>query len=139
MAKSSDDRLAEAWHDLMGRYHAVSCALERELQNRHQISVSDFEVLQELHAAADGTMRMHDLADRVHLTQSALSRLVARLEDDGLVERTMCTDDRRSVWTAITDAGAARYRAARPTQRRVLREEAVDCVGATKVDLAVSR
>ncbi|MGI8880731.1 MAG: MarR family winged helix-turn-helix transcriptional regulator [Jatrophihabitans sp.] len=123
----------------MGRYHSVWCMLERELQNAHQISVSDFEVLQQLQAAKDGTMRMHELADRVHLTQSALSRLVARLEGDDLVERTMCTDDRRSVWTAITGAGQARYREARPTQRRVLREEAVDCVGATGVDVPISR
>jgi DNA-binding MarR family transcriptional regulator len=64
---------------------------------------------------------MHDLGEHVHVTQSALSRLVARLEADGLVERVMCTDDRRSVFARLTPAGLDLYKAARPTQREVLR------------------
>ena len=66
----------------------------------------------------------------MHLTQSALSRLIARLERDGLVERSMCTDDRRSVWVCITAAGIERYRAARPTQRAILRAHAGGCLEA---------
>jgi DNA-binding MarR family transcriptional regulator len=121
----SDEGLATAWHELMGSYHRLACVLDRELSSRHDITVSDFEVLQQLQLATpDGSMRMHDLAATVHLTQSALSRLVSRLERDGLVSRTMCTDDRRSVWTKITPAGAERYLAARPTQRALLREHA---------------
>ncbi len=120
-----DDDLAAEWHDLMGRYHRITCALDRELLAKHGITVSDFEVLQQLYAAesGDGQVRMHDLGDRVHLTQSALSRLVSRLEADGLVERGMCADDRRSVWTKITAAGSARFAAARPTQRAILRDQ----------------
>jgi DNA-binding MarR family transcriptional regulator len=121
----SDDGLARAWHELMGSYHRLSCVLDRELSARHDITVSDFEVLQQLYLAEpDRSLRMHDLAGHVHLTQSALSRLVSRLERDGLVSRTMCTDDRRSVWTKITPSGIERYHAARPTQRGLLREHA---------------
>jgi len=121
----SDDDLARAWHELMGSYHRLSCVLDRELSVRHDITVSDFEVLQQLYLAEpDRSLRMHDLAGHVHLTQSALSRLVSRLERDELVSRTMCTDDRRSVWTRITPAGIERYLAARPTQRGLLREHA---------------
>ena len=121
----SDDDLARAWHELMGRYHRTSCILDRELEHTHGISGSDFEVLQQLVVRGDnGSLRMLDLAAHVHLSQSALSRLVARLEKDGLVERSMCTDDRRSVFTCITAAGRERYAAARPTQRAVLRDAA---------------
>lgn len=121
----TDEDLAASWHDLMGRYHRISCNLDRELLAKHGITVSDFEVLQQLHGAAPKySMRMHELAEHVHLTQSALSRLIARLEQDGLVERTMCVDDRRSVFTTITPAGIERYLAARPTQRAILREQA---------------
>jgi DNA-binding MarR family transcriptional regulator len=67
---------------------------------------------------------MHDLGEHVHVTQSALSRLVARLEADGLVERVMCTEDRRSVFAKLTPAGLDLYKAARPTQREVLRTTA---------------
>ncbi len=126
MSRTSDDDLAAAWHDLMGRYHRAICALDRELLAQHRISASDFEVLQQLYQATpDRAMRLHELGDGVHLTQSALSRLIARLERDGLVERCMCPDDRRSVIATITSDGIARYRKARPTQRAVLRQQAV--------------
>jgi DNA-binding MarR family transcriptional regulator len=56
----------------------------------------------------------------VHLSQSAASRLVARMERDGLVERTTCPDDRRAIFIALTEAGRRRYHEAKPTQRAVL-------------------
>lgn len=126
MGKRSDDQLAAAWHELMGRYHRVSCALDRELQAEHGITVSDFEVLQELYAAgADQRLPMHELGERVHLTQSALSRLITRLERDGLVKRCECDYDRRTVLTCITPAGIKRYESAKPTQRAILRDQSV--------------
>ncbi|MCU1490006.1 MAG: regulatory protein MarR [Acidimicrobiaceae bacterium] len=126
MNKGSDEALASEWHELMARYHRLTCRLDRELESSHGISASEFEVLQLLHASGDGgCLRMHVLAEQVHLSQSALSRLVAKLESEGLVERTLCTDDRRSVFTTITAAGTERYLAARPTQRAILREQAI--------------
>lgn len=131
MSKRTDDELARAWHELMSRYHRVSCVLDRALQAAHGISGSEFAVLEQLaDARPDRTLRMHDLGEHAHVTQSALSRLVARLEVDGLVTRTMCTDDRRSVWTKLTPAGLALYEAARPTQREVLRTEGGSCLAA---------
>jgi DNA-binding MarR family transcriptional regulator len=126
--QQSDDELASAWHDLMGQYHRITCTLDRELMNRHQLTLSEFEVLQQLHASSGDVVRMHELGERVHLTQSALSRLIARLEKDGLVERGMCADDRRSVWAKLTPAGAKRYTQARPTQRAILRDQASGCL-----------
>ena len=66
---------------------------------------------------------MHDLAGSSHLSQSALSRVVGRLENDGLVQRTMCANDRRGIYANITDAGRARLEAARPAHRAVLERE----------------
>lgn len=128
MATTSDDALAAQWHELMGRYQRLSCTLDRELQAAHGLTASDFEVLEQLHGSTLRALRMHELGDRVHLTQSALSRLVARLERDGLLERTMCTEDRRSVLVKLTDGGAARYRQARPTQRAILRSDGAGCL-----------
>lgn len=134
-----DDELASGWHELIGRYHRVSCALDRALSAQHGLANSDFEVLQQLCVGLDAgvagaerpQVRMSELGERVHLTQSAFSRLISRLESAGLVERTVCDDDRRSAWTRITDAGVRRYLEARPTQRAILRELAepqdVDC------------
>jgi DNA-binding MarR family transcriptional regulator len=123
-----EDELAAAWHELMGRYHRITCTLDRELMAKHELTGSEFEVLQQLQADDDGSMRMHELGEQVHLTQSALSRLIGRLERDGLVERGMCADDRRSVWAKITDIGQQRYAEAKPTQRAILRDQAVGCI-----------
>jgi DNA-binding MarR family transcriptional regulator len=130
VSKRSDDELAWAWHELMSRYHRVSCVLDRALQSTHGISGSEFAVLEQLAEAHDHSLRMHDLGEHAHVTQSALSRLVARLEADGLVHRQMCIDDRRAVWANLTPAGLDLYRAARPTQREVLRAEGGDCLAA---------
>lgn len=128
MSKVSDEKLAASWHELMGRYNQLSCRLDRELGAQHDLTSSEFEVLQLLHAAKpDGKVRMSALAEHAHLSQSALSRLVSRLENDGLVCRNTCSDDRRAQWTEITAEGRERYDAARPTHRKILREEAGDC------------
>jgi DNA-binding MarR family transcriptional regulator len=109
----------------------VSCVLDRALQSAHGISGSEFAVLEQLAASRpEHALKMHDLGEHAHVTQSALSRLVARLEADGLVERVMCVEDRRSVFAKLTLAGQQLYDAARPTQREVLRTEGGECLAA---------
>jgi len=132
MAKvSNDDALALEWHQLMGRYQRLMCSLDRELGANHDLSASEFEVLQQLSEADECSLRMSELGESAHLTQSALSRLVTRLERDGLVTRKTCDTDRRALFVALTDAGRERYAEARPTQRRVLREAGSDCLERT--------
>ena len=79
-------------------------------------------MLERLSGQPDDACRMQSLAGHVHLSQSALSRVVGRLEAAGLVEREMCPEDRRGIFARLTRDGRARYEAARPTHRRVLRE-----------------
>jgi len=116
------DDLVAGWHELRERHARATTALERALEDEHQLGVSEFEVLERLADAEESTCRMQALHDTVHLSQSALSRVVGRLESAGLVERKMCADDRRGIFAALTDAGRARYEDARPTHRRVLGE-----------------
>lgn len=123
----NDEQLASEWHQLMGRYQRLMCALDRELGTAHDLSASEFEVLQQLSQADDHGMRMAALGESAHLTQSALSRLVTRLERDGLLTRKTCDNDRRAMFVALTDDGRRRYDEARPTQRRVLRDAGPDC------------
>jgi DNA-binding MarR family transcriptional regulator len=108
------------WHDLMSRYARTMSALERQLEEEHGLGVSEYEVLERLAAPDKDQRRMQELAEAVHLSQSALSRVVGRLEADGLVERGLCPEDRRGIYACLTDAGRARYEAARPTHRSVL-------------------
>ena len=130
MSKREDDELARAWHELMNRYHRVSCILDRKLQAEHGVTGSEFAVLEQLADAQDCALRLHELGEHTHVTQSALSRLVARLEADGLLERTLCVEDRRSVFARLTPAGQELYRKARPTHRAVLRESGGECLAA---------
>jgi DNA-binding MarR family transcriptional regulator len=113
------DRL-DVWHDLVDRYARTMSALERRLEGEHGLGVSEYEVLERLAASEKEQRRMQELAEGVHLSQSALSRVVGRLEADGLVVRGMCPEDRRGIYACLTDSGRARYEAARPTHRAVL-------------------
>ena len=117
-----DTELVGAWRDLVERHARTTSALERRLQHEHGLGVSEYEVLERLAISDTDTRRMQELADAVHLSQSALSRVVARLEADGLVERGMCPEDRRGITACLTDSGRERYEAARPTHREVLAE-----------------
>lgn len=121
-----DTALVERWRELLD-CHARTCgALEKVLQERHQLGVSEFEVLERLAGCDKEMHRMQGLADNVHLSQSALSRLIGRLEADGLVVRNMCSDDRRGIFACLTEAGRERYDAAKPTQRQLLAELLLD-------------
>lgn len=123
MAVDKGERALEReWREILTIHARTACELDREL-HRYGLCASDFEVLDVLAGApGDGgcSFRVQELADRVHLSQSALSRLVARLERDGLVDRGICTEDRRGVYVAITEAGRQRHEQARPVHRAVL-------------------
>jgi DNA-binding MarR family transcriptional regulator len=114
---------AERWRELLDSHARVSGALERALQAEHGLGVSEFEVLDRLASADKDQSRMQELADSVHLSQSALSRLIGRLESDGLVSRAICSNDRRGIFACLTEEGRARHEAALPTQRSVLEEQ----------------
>jgi len=109
-----------AWRALSASHAAVHAALEYELRREHDLSTIEFEVLDNLGTCATGKVRMQELADVVHATQSTVSRVVARLEEEGLASRTMCADDRRGIFAALTPAGEERRDAAAPLYRRVI-------------------
>jgi DNA-binding MarR family transcriptional regulator len=118
----TDQALVGAWRELAERHARVVSALERSLAEHHDLGVTEFEVLERLASTEGDQCRMAELTDATHLSQSALSRLVGRLESEGLVTRAICSDDRRGIFAHITDEGRARYEAARPTHRAVLAE-----------------
>jgi DNA-binding MarR family transcriptional regulator len=114
--------LVDEWRALLERHAVVTGALEKALQDQHSIGLSEFEALDRLVDAQCDNYRMNDLSRDIHLSQSALSRAVARLERDGLVKRSMCADDRRGVFVCLTAKGKQVYERAEPTHRAVLRE-----------------
>jgi DNA-binding MarR family transcriptional regulator len=122
VSTTREDAIVGTWHELLDRHARVQCALERALDDKHGLGVSEFEVLDRLANDADRTCRIQELVGTLHLSQSALSRVVARLEAEGLVERAICAEDRRGIYAQLTPAGRKRHAQALPTQRAVLRE-----------------
>ncbi|WP_067826019.1 MarR family transcriptional regulator [Nocardia inohanensis] len=114
--------LVAEWRDLLARHATTSCALEKELQGRHNLGLSEFETLDRLIDAGGENYKMSDLAADIHLSQSALSRAVARLEKDGLVARSLCTEDRRAIFVCLTEKGRELHSQAVPTHRAVLEQ-----------------
>jgi len=110
----------EAWRALNAAHAAVHAALENELKKEHDLSTIEFEVLERLGCCSEGKVRMSELADVVHATQSTVSRVVARLEDEGLACRAMCADDRRGIFASLTDAGREKVAEAGDTYRSVI-------------------
>jgi DNA-binding MarR family transcriptional regulator len=124
-APFSDDELA-AWHGLLTLYSGVMRDLDRGLLASHQLSVREFDVLITLANAPDDRLRMSDLAQRVMLTPSGLTRLVERLERAHLVARQADPDDARSFRAGLTDQGAQRLDEARATHNAVIRSHFTD-------------
>ena len=119
---AGDDVLVDTWRELLARHARTHAALERALKP-HDLGVSEYEVLERLAAERDDDeRRMHELGKALHLSQSALSRAVGRLEHDGLATRGICLQDRRGIMVCITEAGRRRYEEARPAHRAALAE-----------------
>ena len=116
----ADDSVGRAWRTITASYATAFGALEHELGARHGLGVSEFEVLDRLAESADHKFRAQELAESVHLSQSALSRLVDRLVKNALVERCACDMDRRGIYVVLTEEGRRRQAEAAVTHRDVL-------------------
>jgi DNA-binding MarR family transcriptional regulator len=100
----------------MLRAHAeLTRQLDAQLAREHKLPLSSYEVLLFLADAPNGRMRMSELADSVLLSRSGLTRLVDRLEREGLLRRERCESDARGLFAEITPAGRELFDAARRT------------------------
>lgn len=110
---SDQEALAlHAWARLLRAHAAMTRSFNAELQVAHGLTVSDIEVLKVLSDAPDARMRRVDLADRVRLTPSGITRLLDGLQAAGLVAKEHCTADARVTYARLTDAGQATFREA---------------------------
>lgn len=121
-AEAVDSRLEERWREILSVHARTLGEIDRAL-HPYGLGASDFEVLDLLASSppAEGEQcRVQNLAGRIHLSQSALSRLIARLEKDGLVARSVCAEDRRGVYVTLTRKGRDLHAEALPLQRAAL-------------------
>jgi DNA-binding MarR family transcriptional regulator len=104
-----------AWRGLLRAHAGLTRELDAELTREHDLPLSSYEVLLFLADAEDGRMRMSELADSVLLSRSGLTRLVDRLERQGLLKRERCESDARGLFAEITPEGRRVFDAARHT------------------------
>jgi DNA-binding MarR family transcriptional regulator len=109
------DRELRAWRGLLRAHALMVKHLDAELEMAHGLALTSYEVLLHLHESDGGKMRMCDVAESVLLSRSGLTRLVDRLERDGLVERVSCPDDARGAYARLTDAGRSKLEDASAT------------------------
>jgi DNA-binding MarR family transcriptional regulator len=94
-----------AWRGLLRVHSALVKALDAELLTEHDLPLTSYEVLINLQAAPGHRRRMAELAEGVLLSRSGMTRLVDRLERDGLIERDACTEDGRGMFAVLTEKG----------------------------------
>jgi DNA-binding MarR family transcriptional regulator len=100
----TEDRLG-AWMNLGQTAHVIQALLEERLQEAVGLSGVEFELLWRLRATADRRLRMSEIASQLLASKSGITRIVARLEADGLLVRKIPADNRRVVWALLTAKG----------------------------------
>jgi DNA-binding MarR family transcriptional regulator len=111
-----------AWRGMLRAHAALTRELDAELTREHDLPLSSYEVLLFLADSESGRMRMSELADSVLLSRSGLTRLVDRLERQGLLRRERCESDARGLFAEITPEGRRLFDAARETHLEGVRK-----------------
>jgi DNA-binding MarR family transcriptional regulator len=115
-----------AWRRLVEATTGVLAVLDNELQVAHDLNLGDYQVLHYLSQAPDGALRMSELAGRLHLSPSGITRRIDGLVKCGFVERRPCPSDRRGSNAVLTPLGWKTLRHAAPTHLRGVREHFID-------------
>jgi DNA-binding MarR family transcriptional regulator len=146
-SRSAEESVVPAWlteyeQGLWRRLLAAECRLreklDHELQESHGLTIGDYDVLVHLSEAEGGSLRMSELAERLLLSRSGLTRRVDGLVRAGWVERKACPDDGRGSLAVLTRTGLDLLRSAAPTHvsgvRRYLIDPLADIAGLGGLD-----
>ncbi|MEX1170108.1 MAG: MarR family transcriptional regulator [Chloroflexota bacterium] len=132
-----DTRLAP-WRAFLLAHARIVRRLDEELRAEHDLTIGEYDALVTIAQAPERRIRMRQLADEVILSKSGVTRLIDRLVDDGLVERSACLSDARGAEAVLTELGLDRLRAASKTHLRGISEHFLAALGTDELD-AVER
>ncbi len=121
-----DDEEMAAWRGLIETFGDLTSVLDTELLEQHGIPLHGYATLVGLSEAPDRRLRMCDLAARLHVSASGLTRRVEDLVRRGWVRRESDPDDRRVVYAVLTDAGLAKLVSAAPSHVEGVRHHLLD-------------
>jgi DNA-binding MarR family transcriptional regulator len=112
-----------AWRGLTRAQASLSKRVDAQLEREHGLPLTSYEVLSQVGVSEGARMRMCDLAEEAQLSRSGLTRMVDRLEKEGLLERCSCDHDARGAYACLTEYGRERLHEARATHLSVVREQ----------------
>jgi DNA-binding MarR family transcriptional regulator len=112
----------DAWVSFLRAHAAITRELSAQLQREHGLTLNDYEVLLHLSHSEGGRMRRVDLAERILLTASGITRLLEGLERSEFVCKDTCASDARVSYAKLTETGAAKLRDASVTHLRGIGE-----------------
>jgi DNA-binding MarR family transcriptional regulator len=121
-----NERELAAWKGMLATHSRLVHELDAELEREHGVPLSSYEVLMNLADAEGHRLRMGELADRLLLSRSGITRLADRLEKQGLIARERCADDGRGYFAQLTDTGQKLVVAARPDHLDGVRRHFLD-------------
>lgn len=127
-----------AWRTFLTAHARLTDQLADELRDRVGLSLSWYDVLVQLSESEGHRLRMQDLAQRVLLSRSGLTRLIDRMERDGLVTRSPCEDDRRGTWAQMTERGYEVIRSSAPAHLAGIREHFADVLTDDEAEVLTS-
>jgi DNA-binding MarR family transcriptional regulator len=128
-----DQRLAP-WRAFLLAHARVVRRLDEELRAEHDLTIGEYDALVTIAGAPERRIRMRQLADEVILSKSGVTRLIDRLVDDGLVERSACLSDARGAEAVLTEQGLARLRSASRTHLRGIHEHFLSVLAADDLE-----
>ena len=127
-----------AWRAFLYAYATVVPTLDRELVGATGLSLNQFEILMRLRRAGGRGVRMTDLASRVVLSPSAVTRAIDQLEKEGLVQRRVFEGDKRGYLATLTAEGRSRLRRATSVHVQGLREHFLTHLSRTELEHLVT-
>jgi len=130
----SEEQLA-AWHAFLRAHSTMLRRISRDLEDAGLPPLSWYDVLAALRDAPERSLRQVELAERVLLSNSGLSRLVDRIESKGLVVRKNCPSDRRSFFVTLTDEGAVMLERMWPVYARGVAEDFLPALGSNECEV----
>jgi DNA-binding MarR family transcriptional regulator len=125
---SARDPRVATWRRFLLAHARLERLLDEDLRAEHDLSLAEYDALLQLAEAPGRRLRMHQLADRVLLSRSGVTRLIDRLVRDGSVERDPCLSDARGAEAVLTSAGIARLRDASATHLRGIADHFVEAI-----------
>lgn len=122
MSQWLDESEHRTWRNFLRLHAQLTAALAQALKADSNMSIADYEVLAVLSEAPEGVLRARELRCELQWEKSRLAHQIRRMEQRGLVQRQVCTDDARAPLVGITKAGIDVIREAAPTHVTRVRE-----------------